>query len=511
MRKTVSMAALICLVVAGSRVLAEVKVHGLFTDNMVLQQGMKVPVWGTADKGEKVAVCIAGQEVQAIAKDGKWTVWLKPLEAGGPLEMTVRGQNTIALKNVLVGEVWVCSGQSNMAMQLNGCANAQDEIAKSANPKLRLFTVERTTSDKPLSAVNTKSGWVECGPKTTGGFSAVAYFFGRDLQPALKVPVGLIHTSWGGSPAESWTDRQTLESTPQLERIFPSWHWYMKNEYPKRAKAYQAKLAKWKQEAARAKAEGKKPPRRPRAPAGPNSHRRPCSLYNAMIHPLLPYAIRGAIWYQGEANAGRAYEYRTLFPAMITCWRKVWAQGDFPFLLVQLAPFEGKSRTPTWPELREAQLLTTQKLPKVGMAVITDVGDRADIHPNRKAPVGARLALAARAIAYGEKIVHSGPVYESMKVEGDAIVLSFKHVGSGLMAKSGKLTGFTICGKDRKFVPAQAKIQGDKVLVSSPTVAEPVAVRFGWENFPVVDFWNKDGLPATPFRTDDFPMITKPK
>ncbi len=496
-------------VLVGATASAAVKPNALFTDNMVLQQGKKVPVWGTADAGEAVTVRIQQQQAATTAKDGKWIVWLKPMKAGGPFELTIQGQNTITLENVMVGEVWVCSGQSNMAMALSGCAGAAQAIASAKNPMIRLFTVERATARTPQSKFTAKHPWTMAGPNTVHGFSGVAYFFGRELQAGLKVPVGLIHTSWGGTPAEAWTDSQTIESNPKLKGIIPRWNRYIKEEYPKRLKAHQVKMEKWKKAAAAAKQAGTKVPRKPRAPRGPDGPHRPSSLYNAMIHPLLPYAIQGAIWYQGESNAGRAYEYRTLFPAMITCWRRAWGQGDFAFLTVQLAPFVGRLTDPIWPELREAQLLASQTLPNAGLAVITDVGDRTDIHPKRKAPVGARLALAARAIAYGEKIVYSGPEYTDMKVQGNQIVLSFKHVGAGLMAKSGQPKGFTIAGVDRKFVAASAEIRGDKVSVSSPNVSEPVAVRFGWENFPVVDLWNKEGLPATPFRTDDFAMITK--
>ncbi len=493
--------------VAGAAASAAVTPHGLFTDNMVLQQQRKVPVWGTARDGEAVTVEIQGQRASTTAKGGKWQVWLAPMKAGGPFTMTIRGENTVTLKNVLVGEVWVCSGQSNMAMAVSRCADAEAVIAGSKNPKLRLFTVKNVTSDRPLSAVPVGRSWVEAGPKTVGNFSGVGYFFGQALQKALKVPVGLIHSSWGGSPADAWTSREALLADPALKGIVQAREQYVKTRMAADQEKYLAKMKKWPEIVKQARAAGKRPPRKPVDPA--KTHRRPCCLYNGMIHPLLPYALRGAIWYQGEANAKRAYQYRTLMPAMIQCWRRVWGQGDFPFLMVQLAPFVGKLKGPTWPELREAQLLTTHKLPNVGMAVITDVGDRMDIHPKRKGPVGERLALAARKIAYGEDIVYSGPEYCGMKVEGKQVVLSFKHVGSGLMTKGGEVKGFTIAGKDRRFVPARAEIRGDKVVVSHPSVGEPVAVRFGWENFPVCDLWNKEELPATPFRTDDFPMITR--
>ncbi|MCS6859975.1 MAG: sialate O-acetylesterase [Abditibacteriales bacterium] len=490
------------LVVWSSAVWAEVKPHALFSDNAVLQRGVSVPVWGTAKDGEKVTVKFNGQEVSTTAKDGKWMVRLRPLKAGGPFTLTIQGENTIELKNVLVGEVWVCSGQSNMQWPVSASANPQETIANSPDAMLRLFTVPRRAADAPESDV--QGNWVVCGPETVPNFSAVAYFFGRDLRKALNVPVGLISTNVGGTPAEAWTSRRVLESDPMLRGYLERHELAVKN-YPQALERFKAAEEK-------AKAEGTPPPRPPANPA--QSLQRPCGLYNAMIAPLIPYAIKGVIWYQGESNVGRAYEYRTLFPAMIRNWREDWGLGDFPFLFVQLAPFMQIVNEPqegAWAELREAQLLTFLKTPKTGMAVITDAGDPNDIHPKQKEPVGARLALAARAIAYGERIVYSGPIYKSMKVEGNKVVLSFDHVGGGLVAKDGDLKGFTIAGEDRKFYNAHAAIKGNTVVVWSPQVERPVAVRYGWANCPVVNLYNKEGLPASPFRTDDFPMVTAPK
>jgi sialate O-acetylesterase len=388
-----------------------------------------------------------------------------------------------------------------MQWTITASANPQETIANSKDVMLRLFTVQRRAADAPESDLR-QGNWSECGPDTVPSFSAVAYFFGRDLRKALNVPVGLISTNVGGTPAEAWTSRRVLESDPML-RGYLERHELAVRNYPQA-------LERFKEAEARAKAAGTPPPRPPANPA--QSAQRPCGLYNAMIAPLIPYSIKGAIWYQGESNAGRAYEYRTLFPAMIRNWREDWKQGDFAFLFVQLAPFMQIVNEPqesAWAELREAQLLTL-KTPKTGMAVITDVGDPNDIHPKQKEPVGARLALAARRIAYGERIVHSGPIYRDMKVEGNKIVLTFRN-GGGLMAKDGELKGFTIAGEDKKFVNAQAEIQGNKVIVWSPQIEHPVAVRYGWANCPVVNLYNKEGLPASPFRTDDFSMITKPK
>jgi sialate O-acetylesterase len=337
--------------------------------------------------------------------------------------------------------------------------------------------VQKATADTPQDNVNGK--WVECGPKTVGGFSGVGYFFGRDIQKALNVPVGLIHSSWGGTICEAWTPMHALEAVPSLNKEI--------------VEPYKANLNK-----------------QPKQGANPN---RPAVLYNAMIHPIENYAIKGAIWYQGESNAGRAEQYKTLFPTMIESWRKVYHNDELGFYFVQLAPFMKIDEQPTdtdWARLREAQLVTL-KLPHTGMSVITDVGDEKDIHPKRKEPVGARLALAALATTYGQKNEPLGPLFEALKVDGDKAVLSFKHVGKGLECKGEKLVGFTVAGEDGVFHVANAEIKGDKVVVNCEQVAKPIAVRFGWANYPVTNLFNKDGIPASPFRTDDWAKGGKPK
>jgi sialate O-acetylesterase len=492
--------------------IADVKPHALISDRMVLQRGVKVPIWGTADDGETVTVRFQGATATATAQKGKWIAYLDDLKVGGPYEMTISGKNTIEYKNVLVGEVWICSGQSNMEMGLGACANAQETIAHSKNPMIRLFTVPRVPAASPVRDIEGK--WNECGPKTVGGFSGVAYYFGRDVQKALNVPVGLIHTSWGGTPAESWTSAPTLRAEPSLRYMAENQERALAG-YPKVLDEYIARISRYRNKVENSVKKGEDWRGPPAPPASPSKNAWGASmLYNGMIAPLLPYAIRGAIWYQGESNAGRAYEYRTLMPTLIKDWRAAWKLGDFPFFMVQLAPFmkiDTEPKESAWAELRDAQLHTTLTLPNTAEAVITDVGEEYDIHPRRKEPVGARLALAARALAYGEKIEYLGPVFKGMQVEGDKIVLSFDHVGKGLAQKGEHLTGFTIAGADRKFANAQAEIRDDKVIVRSPKVLKPVAVRFGWANFPVVNLWNKDGLPATPFRTDRFPGITQPK
>ncbi|MHB1422432.1 MAG: sialate O-acetylesterase [Gemmataceae bacterium] len=511
----------VCL--AGQQVRADVRLHPLFSDGMVLQRGVDCTIWGTADPGEKVALGMVRNNtpIQTVPKpagpDGKWklTIPYQLLKTGGPIELRIICNNTIILKDVYVGDVWICSGQSNMEFHLGSAHNADEAIKNAKNPKIRLFTVPKNTSDKPLTGFKGDPKWQECNPETVKGFSAVGYFFGRDLQKALNVPIGLIHTSWGGTVAEAWTTRSALENNPELKGMveqYDNGKASARTNYEKALKKYEADLAKHKEAVAKAKEEGKPPPRAPRKPVDPEHNpNRPCVLYNAMIHPLQPYAIKGAIWYQGESNAGRAYQYRTLFPAMIESWRATWKQRDFPFLFVQLAPWQKIVREPresAWAELREAQLLTSLHCKNTGMAVITDVGDPEDIHPRKKEPVGGRLALAARAVAYGQNIEHVGPLYDKLTVKNGKAVLHFKHVGKGLEAKDGPLHGFTVAGADKKFHNAQAEIQGDSVLVWCDEVTEPVAVRYGWANCPVVNLWNKDGLPASPFRTDDFPGVT---
>ena len=475
---------------------AEVQPNPLFTEGAVLQRGVNLPVWGTAKAGEKITVEFCGKTVAVTAAaDGKWLAKLGKYTAGGPFKLVIRGENTITLTNVCVGEVWVCSGQSNMEFPLRNAINGAEVIPTTADPQLRLFHVPKFTADEPQSTV--KANWQVCDPKTVEGFSAVGYFFGRDLRKQLHVPVGLIESDWGGTYAETWTDRTTLEKV--LPEAFARQADAVKNFDPAKAKAkYELDMAKHKAAVAKAKAEGKQVPNAPRMPQDPRTGpNRPCALFNGMIAPLLPYPIAGAIWYQGESNNGRAKEYQTLFPAMIGDWRKVWGCGDFPFFFVQIAPHQGMS-----PELREAQLIAWQKTPHTAMAVIIDHGHPTDIHPKAKEPVGGRLALAARALAYGEKIEYSGPVFSKLKVKGGKAVLSFDHLGGGLVAKDGALKGFTIAGADKKFVAAEAAIVGDTVVVSSADVKEPVAVRYGWTNIPEVNLFNKADLPATPFRTD---------
>jgi sialate O-acetylesterase len=494
---------------------ADVRLPAIIGDNMVLQTGGRVSLWGWADPNEEIKINVSWRKVDwTIQADnaGKWIFQMAAPETGGPYEITFKGTNTVTVKNILVGEVWVCSGQSNMEMAIKGVVNAEQEIVGAKDPQIRLFTVEKKVAEKPQD--DCKGKWVECSPETVGSFSAVGYFFGRELRKELKQPVGLIHTSWGGTSAEAWTSPVTLQENPNLEPILTRYKEAV-TAYPQAMIKYKESLAKWEEAVKQAKADDKQAPPRPGAPMGPGNPNSPSGLYNGMIAPLIPYTIRGATWYQGESNAGRAYQYRDLFPTMIKSWWTAWEQEEgFPFLFVQLANFMAVKEQPgdsSWAELREAQLMTLEQ-PNTGMAVIIDIGDAKDIHPKNKQDVGKRLALWALANSYGKDMVYSGPVYKSMEKKGNRIVLSFDHVGGGLVAQGGEpLKGFAVAGADRQFVWADAKIEGDKIAVSSEKVADPVAVRYAWADNPVCNLYNKADLPASPFRTDTWPGVTADK
>jgi len=486
---------------------ADVRLPAIISDDMVLQQGGPVNVWGWADPGEEVKVAIAGSgSAKTVAdKDGNWKLKLDAPPAGGPYQIEIAGKNTITVKNVLVGEVWLCSGQSNMGFLVREGQNAETEIAQANYPQIRLCTVEVATATQPQK--DCTAGWSECAPETVANFSAAGYFFGRKLYQQLKVPIGLIRAAKGGSPVESWIAPDILASDPDYAPILQR-HAQLVADYPSLLQEYQRQVAQWKQAVQQANAAGNQPPREPRLPFGPDHPLKlPGGMYNAMIMPITSFPIKGVIWYQGESNNGRAYQYRKLFPALIENWRSAWGEGDFPFLFVQIAPF--KWHTPvTWAELREAQLMTLRSVPNTGMAVTTDIGDISNIHPKNKQDVGDRLALWALAKTYARDVVYSGPLYRKMKVEDNKIRLFFDYTDGGLVAKDGPLTEFTIAGSDKNFVDADAVIDGDTVLVSSDKIDLPVAVRFGWSNIPQPNFFNKAGLPASPFRTDDWPGVT---
>lgn len=498
---------------------ADVTLNGIFTSNMVLQRDIPVPIFGKAAPGEQVTVTIAEQSQSATAgEDGKWKVTFEPRAIAGPFEVQVAGGNEIVLSNVVLGDVWICSGQSNMAMVVTSCINAQEEIAAAEFPELRLYNYPRKASQEPIDEV--AGAWVPCSPQTVGGFSGVGYFFGRHLHQELGVPIGLINTSWGGTPAEAWTSLEQLQANPLFQSIFDMWARILE-AYPAAMEKYTNEtVPEWEKKVEEARAAGEPLPRKPLPPQGADSPRRPANLFNGMINPIVGVAVKGAIWYQGEGNAGRAWEYRTLLPTMIEDWRERWGQGDFPFGIVQLANFmkvqEGPENS-AWAELREAQTVTALNDPNNGLAVIIDVGEAADIHPKDKQTVGQRLGLWALAKVYGRDIVYYGPMYRSMAVEGDSIRISFDHVGGGLTTMAtvnapdpATLVGFTIAGEDQQFVMAQATIDGATVVVRAEGVTAPVAVRYGWANNPVCNLFNAEGLPANPFRTDSWKLTTQP-
>jgi sialate O-acetylesterase len=463
---------------------AEVKLPKIFSANMVVQQKQPAPVWGWASKGEKVSVALGDSKAEATAgEDGKWSVKLMPPAAGGPYTLTVAGTNTISIPDVLVGEVWVCSGQSNMEWRVSQAQNPAEEAAAGDFPKIRMFTVQRAPAETPQDDCN--GSWVVCKPDTVSNFSAVGYFFARKLHQELGVPVGMVNSSWGGTICEAWTSRPTLESDADFQPILERFDVARKND------------------------KNATPPK----DFNRNNPNQPSVLYNGMLKPIIPYGVKGAIWYQGESNIGRAEQYAKLFPAMIADWRKLWGQEKFPFIFVQLAPYRYGNNDPAiLAEAWEAQLKTMRSVPDVGMAVTTDIGNIKNIHPTNKQEVGRRLAMWALVNTYGKMGEHSGPIYESMTIEGNKIRLKFKHVGGGLVAEGGRpLSHFTIAGEDEKFAPATATIEQDTVVVQSDAVAKPVAVRFAWSDTAEPNFFNKAGLPASPFRTDNFKLLTAGK
>ncbi len=489
----------ICLICSlfGLKANGTVKPNSLFTNNMVLQNGVEVPVWGTASENETVTVEFCSQHVTTVAKEGKWFVKLKPLKIGGPFEMTIKGNNVIKIGNVLVGEVWLCSGQSNMERKL-GLRNFQKPILNWRNEVLDAYNYPQIRQYSMLA----ENKWEVCDSTTAKNFTAVGYFFAKALTQKLKVPIGLLFSAVGGAPAESWTSRAALENNPELSDIVQR---YEKSivDYPEALKRFNIQkdtlLQKWIVDSTKIVALGKPvcPWYKPAPPREPTKTGFCGGLFKTRIEPLIPYAIKVVIWYQGEQDHLKAKQYQTLFPVMIADWRSQWNIGNFPFLFVQIAPFNG-----IVPEIREAQLLTLKKTVNTAMVVTVDCGDSTDIHPNNKKLVGERLALAARAVAYTEKVVYSGPLYSSYKVMGNSIEISFEHVHKGLVAKGGELKDFVIAGADKKFVPAKDVIKGSKIIVSSNKVLQPIAVRMGWKNAPEVNLYNKNGLPASPFRTD---------
>jgi sialate O-acetylesterase len=476
---------------------------------MVLQREIKNPIWGWAAPGEEVTVSVQDQTLRTHAADnGGWRVDLEPLPTGGPHEITISGTNTLTLKNILVGEVWVCSGQSNMEWPVERSNNPEGEIAAANYPQIRLYTAQRTIASKPRSDV--EGGWVECSPQTVGGFSAVGYFFGRALHYHLNIPIGLVKTAWGGTPSEAWTSPEKVASEPAFSPLAEYWNGRI-GRFDGALDDYRAQLDEWETASNAAEEAGYPFPDKPKFPDDPRVlPHRITGLYNGMIYPLVPLAIRGAIWYQGESNASRAYQYRKIFPAMIESWRAAWGGSDFPFYFVQLANFKEVQAEPgesEWAELREAQTRTLS-LPNTGMATIIDIGEANDIHPRNKQDVGWRLGLVALSDAYDWNIYYSGPMYQSMQTDGGAIRVAFDHAAGLKTSDGGPLKGFAVAGEDKEFHWADAAIDGETVVVSSSDVSNPVAVRYAWADNPVCNLTNVSGLPASPFRTDDWPGET---
>ncbi|HXI01045.1 MAG TPA: sialate O-acetylesterase [Sphingobacteriaceae bacterium] len=459
-------------------VFAKVILSPLFSDHMVLQQKTDVAIWGTSAPNKEVIITTTWnhKKTRVLADaNGNWKVSIKTPKFGGPFDINFDDGERVILNDVLIGEVWLCSGQSNMEMPVGGwgkIVNYQDELATANYPNIRLIKVEKSTSTQPLSKANFKNGWQPCTPKTIDDFSAVAYFFARNIQQHHKIPIGLIQTAYSGSPAQSWVSGNSLtrmsDYKPIVDKVSSSL-------------------------------------------SSPKDSHTPTVLYNAMIHPLIPYSIRGVIWYQGESNDKKARQYKTLFPMLINDWRNKWGNEKLQFYYVQLANFTDLKKEPaesTWAELREAQLQTLM-LKNTGMAVAIDLGEVKDIHPKNKQDVGYRLALIARAKVYKENIPYSGPIYKSFKSTGNEIEISFKHINKGLVIKGDQLQGFAVAGADKKFYWAVAKMVNNKIVVSSNMVTEPIAVRYGWANNPLCNLYNSAGLPASPFRTDTWEGITQ--
>jgi sialate O-acetylesterase len=480
--------------------LGQVQPASTFSDHMVLQRGKPIAIWGAAAAGEEVAVSLDGETVEAVAdENGRWLLRLSARPEGGPYELRFKASNLLVLKDVLVGEVWICSGQSNMSWAMSQFEETRAVLEHSSDDQLRLLHVPRHASQDPQEAQ--KANWVLANPVSLKNFSVVAYGFGRHLRETLGVPVGLVLSAWGGTRAEAWTREEALSQHEILVPILDRWE-ETYAAYPERKRAYDASLSTWRETKKVAEEASKKVPRKPSPPVGLADRHAPARLFNGMIQPLVPMSIRGVIWYQGESNATRAYQYRTLFPVMITDWREAFGQGQFPFLFVQLAAYEPKGQHPhVWAELREAQAIALN-LPQTGMACAIDIGVQNNIHPPHKLEVGRRLALLAQKQSYGFDCVASGPIFSHFDVEGAKIRVHFSSTGEGLRAGSEGVAGFEIASEGGEFVPAIAAIDGHTVLVEAKGVLEPRHVRYGWRHWPQCNLTNEVLLPAVPFRTD---------
>jgi sialate O-acetylesterase len=506
-------ALLLSLALSATSVRAELKLPAIFSDHMVLQQKQADPVWGWDTPGTEVTVSFSGQTKTAKADAaGKWTVKLDPMPANAtPATLTVQGTTRRDINDILVGEVWLCSGQSNMEWPVAACWDGDLEAQASKYPQIRLITVPRIGTQEPR--YDFEGAWAPANtPEVVGEFSAVGFFYGRLLHQTLGVPVGLIDNAWGGSAAEAWVRRDVLEKDPRFQTLMEA---TLKQEAdandPDRLAKYEAQLAAWKIKSEEDKKAGLPPGRGPNAPrAWLSGNARPGNIFNGTLLPTIGYGIKGAIWYQGESNAGRPAEYANLFPLMIQHWRQLWDQGDFPFYWVQLADYQPEQAQPgdsNWAELRESQTKTLSAIPNGGQAVIVDLGEGADIHPRNKLGVAARLARWALARDYGGKLNYRSPEFKTLSIAGDKATLTIDLFGSEKLRAhdTPELKGFAICGEDKKWVWADAKFAGkDTIEVTAKDVPTPIAVRYAWAENPVCNLTNVEGLPLTPFRTDTF-------
>jgi sialate O-acetylesterase len=501
-KKLIAILATLTLCPISSLSAGDLAFAGIFTDHAVLQRDVSSHVWGWGDPNEKVTVSFAGQSKSVTADaSGKWMVKLDAMSASAEgrdliVQSSIKNRQA-KIADVLVGDVWLCSGQSNMHFQLKSDQNTAKETSAANHPLLRYFTVEHNFDQKPCG--NVAGAWKAVSPATAADCSAVAYYFGKDLTLKLGVPVGLVVSSVGGTRIESWMRSETLVATGQSGSLIEKWSKVSPDEFKNIATVYREFQRQrdeiYPQAVKAAKAKGAPVPP---APVMPKQRCHDCSsgLHNGMIAPLEALSMRGAIWYQGESNSSQSASYEKLLPAMIADWRRVWG-NEFPFLFVQLAPYKN-----THPAFREAQLRIWQKTPHTAMVVTTDVGNAENIHPTQKQPVGSRLALAARSLSYGDKVEYSGPVFESIKIEGNRAVISFTHLGLGLAAQGDSLKGFTMADASGKFMPARGVIEGATVVITSEKIIKPIAVRYGWAMVPDVNLFNREGLPAVPFRTD---------
>ena len=494
---------------------AHVTLPAIFSDHMVLQRQMKIPVWGTSNPGERITVTLNNQTAQAVADaQGQWKATLPAMEAGGPYTLTVSGDDTTTINDVLLGEVWLFAGQSNMEWGTGYVVNHDQEIPAANFPLIRLCMVPHTVKDQP--ATDVPASWAACTPESVFKFSAVAYFTGRDLHQKLNVPIGLVQVSWSGTNIEGWMSHEALQSDPDFQPLQDRWNQKMQ-AYPQAKADFDAKLpeltAAWQEASEKAKAEGKPAPGEPRPPEGEGSRYTPAGIYNGAVFPLAPFALRGMVWYQGENNTFWAALYRKELKALITGWRQLWGEGDIPFIVIQLpsaTPLPLNPANSHWAELRESQAKALD-LPNTSLVVTIDLGDAVhhdNLHPKNKQDVGLRTALVMEKLAYGMDVVDSGPIFKSATPSGDSIRVDFTSA-DGLKTKDGTpVAGFQVAGADQQYVPATATIDGTGVIVHSDSAQNPQTVRYDWADYPDGNLYNAADLPARPFRTDDFPLQT---